>query len=260
LPTTLGFKRETLRQKKRKAAELARIAETDAKAAPQLKVLEIEIQELEKGIKTAGEEKAVAQKDKAITLSDMSTLEKNALPATILAEATKKEAQIRKLEQEIKLAEARTDTEGAARNVQILKSRNMNNKNALQQLLSPHIQKYRKERAANEAGKFAQQTALKMIPTPKAAKPLEDKGKIDNWFFETSKDEVPNMRAEPYNKMRGEIFELFSTGKTKFLDKETSPGVTPRMQILKRMIQQLGINKNQATQVLEQWLNESKGE
>ena len=260
LHQTLSFKREILRQKKRKASSLAEIAAVDELAAQQLKTLEIEIQKLEKGIKTAGKDKSEAQKDRAITLSEMSTIEKNALKPEILAKAQKLEGEIRKDEATILKIQAQTQTEQAARQLKITQNRLNNNKDIIQKLLSPHLQKFHKERAANEAGQFAQQTALKMTPPAKAKKPLGDKGKIDNWFFETSKDEVPNMRAEPYNKMRGEIFELFSSGKTKFLDKETSPGVTPRTGILKRMIQQLGINKNQATQVLEQWLNESKGE
>ena len=93
-----------------------------------------------------------------------------------------------------------------------------NNKLALQRLLSPYIQDLAEAKAANEAGKFAQQTALKMIPKPKAKKPLEDKGKIDNWFFEGDKDEVPNMRAEPYNQMYGDIMELADTGKLQNID------------------------------------------
>jgi len=256
LPTTLSFKRERLRQLKRRASELAEQAELDTLARPRLLELQTEIAELDKDIKTAGKGKAEAQKDRAITLSDMSTMEKNALPEHILKKAQELEVKIRKGEQEIKLAEARTGDVNRASGIKIMQKAHWNNKLNLQKLLSPHLQKYHKERAANEAGKFAQQTALKMIPPVKAKKPLEPKGGIDNWFFEGGKDDVPNMPAEPYNNMYGDIMELAETGKLKNIDVKNAQGISPKTQILKAMIQQLGINKNQATQVLEQWLEE----
>ena len=197
LPTTLSFKRETLRQKKRKAAELARIAETDAKAEPQLKALEIEIAELDKAIKehgkgkaeiqkdTAGikKETATAQKDRAVTLSEMSTLEKNALPKKILDEAKKLEGEIKKDEATILKIQAQTQTEGAARQLKITQNRLNHNKDVIQKLLAPHVRKFAEERATNEAEKFANQMKLKMIPTPKAPLPLKGR-EIDNWGTE----------------------------------------------------------------------------
>jgi len=56
--------------------------------------------------------------------------------------------------------------------------------------------------------------------------------------------------------MYGDIMELAETGKLKNIDVKNAQGISPKTQILKAMIQQLGINKNQATQVLEQWLEE----
>ena len=64
------------------------------------------------------------------------------------------------------------------------------------------------------------------------------------------------MPAKPYNKMFSDIMELADSGKLKNIDVKNAQGVAPRTQILKSMIQQLGINKTQATQVLEQWLKE----
>ena len=69
-------------------------------------------------------------------------------------------------------------------------------------------------------------------------------------------EDVPDMPAKPYNKMFSDIMELADSGKLKNIDVKNAQGVSPRTQILKSMIQQLGVNKNQATQVLEKWLKE----
>jgi hypothetical protein len=157
---------ETLRQKKRKAAELARIAEVDAKAAQQLKTLEIEIAELDKAIRTEQKGKAELQKDtaeavkgRAITLAEMSVMEKEALGPEILAKATKLEGEIRKDEATIQKIQAQTQTEGATRQLRITQNRVAHNKDIIQKLLAPYVRDFAKQRASNEAGEFAKKTS-----------------------------------------------------------------------------------------------------
>ena len=75
LPTTLSYLRETYKQKKRKAAELARIAETDAKAAQELTDIKIEIAKLDKAIKEHGKGKAEAQEKTAESKETMTSMD-----------------------------------------------------------------------------------------------------------------------------------------------------------------------------------------
>ena len=260
LPNSLSFKLERLRQLKRKATSLAEIAEVDALSAQKLKGIEIEIAELDKDIKTATKGRAEAQKDRAIDLAEMSELELKALPAKILAEATKKTNENSKLKEQIKLAQARTADVTMGRSVKFWQKKILSNKLAIQKLLAPYQEELAKARVANETGKFAQQTALKMITPPKAEAPLTPKGGIDNFDlltgFGIGTEDVPDMPAKPYNKMFSDIMELADSGKLKNIDVKNAQGVSPRTQILKSMIQQLNINKTQATQVLEKWLKE----
>ena len=260
LPDELSLKRERLRQLKRKESELADQARLDTLARPKLLELKKEIAELEKGIKEQTKGKVEAQKERAIDLAEMSELEKKALPDEILAKATKLTNENLKLEEQIKLAQARTGDVNMGRSVKILQKALLNNKLAIQKLLAPHQVALAEAKAKNEAGRFAQQTALKMIPPAKADAPLPPKGGIDNFDmltgFGVGTEDVPDMPAKPYNKMYGDIMELADSGKLKNIDVKNAQGVAPRTQILKSMIQQLGINKTQATQVLEEWLKE----
>ena len=128
---------------------------------------------------------AKAQEDRAVDLADISELELNALPDEITAKAQELTNKNLKLEEQIELVKAQTDEKRRASGLKILQRRHLNNKLAIQKLLSPYIQDLAKAKAANEAGKFAQQTALKMIPNPAAKKPPEPKGGIDNWDFLT---------------------------------------------------------------------------
>jgi hypothetical protein len=247
----LEVKLDTLKQKLLKETDNAKIAALNQKHAETLKLLEVETAR-------AGKGKAVAQKEKAVNLASMSKKELDALDPKIKAQAEELQVKIRKGEQQIELAKARTDDVNMARNVKILQKANMNNKNALQQLLSPHLQKYAEERATNEAEKFANQMKLKMIPKPAPLKAPADKGGIGNFWpeFLGGDEDVPDMPGEAHDEMYGDIMELAETGKLDKLDVKNAQGITPRTQILKSMIQKLGLTKDQATQKLEQWVEE----
>jgi len=100
-----------------------------------------------------------------------------------------------------------------ARNVKILKKANWNNKNRLQQLLSPYIQQEAKADASNAAGKFAHDTSKIMLKDQlkQDAKTSDDKVNINpehyswtdwsNWF------DSMDVNKQEYSEISSEMFK-----------------------------------------------------
>lgn len=108
-------------------------------------------------------ETATFQKDRAGNLASMSKLDLEALPDEIKAKAQELTNKNLKLEEQIKLVQAQTGNANRAADVKIMQKAFMNNKIALQKLLSPEIQKLAKAKADNEVNEFTQQTKNIML-------------------------------------------------------------------------------------------------
>jgi len=260
----LEEKLNILKQKLMKETDNAKIASLNEEFARTLKQYEVETAkskkdtagfqkgtaEVQKGTAEIKKDTATAQKEKAVTLSEMSVMEKEALGPEILAKATKIEAQIRETEQKIELAKARTEDEYMARNVKILQKANWNNRNRLQQLLSPHLQKYAEQRAANEAGEFAQQTKNIMLKDKlkQQAKKGTDTVNIDpdsSWLDWTTWFNSMDVNKQEYSEISSQMF--------KHKDKIQS-GAFPEVaknEIIADIIKSLQVKPKQAQKIYE---------
>jgi len=216
----LEEKLETLKEKRKEAKSDAEIAQLNQEYAKTLKLYEVETKKQNKlkattQTETAGikQDTATAQKERAVNLASMSKQELDALPKEIIAKAQELQVRIRKGEQQIKLATARTGDVNRASDIKIMQKAHWNNKLALQKLLSPYIQQKAKADASNAAGKFAQDTSKIMLKDQlkQDAKTSDDKVNINpehyswtdwsNWF------DSMDVNKKEYAKINGAMFK-----------------------------------------------------